>query len=120
MVLTNKQCRKRTNYAARVTNLMDHKIRPIEDSCLAGKQFDYYCENCSLHLHGYYKTHYVEKLTGWTWELTRENTGDLVATAGKLAQNYGGTEKTALDDGLQRFSTEPCRKLNRQMPRRTP
>jgi hypothetical protein len=91
---------------------MAHKIRPVDDNCHAGKQFDYYCENCALRLRGHYNKHYVESLTGWTWELIRENTGDVLATAGKQpVQSYGGTEKTALEDGLKQFEAEPCRKL---------
>jgi hypothetical protein len=92
---------------------MEHTIRQVTYNCHPGSQFDYICDSCSLRLLGHYNKHYLENLTGWTWELKRENTGEDVATAGnEHIQTYGGTEETALEDGLKRFNAEPCRRPN--------
>jgi hypothetical protein len=90
---------------------VDHKIRRLDDKRYAGNQFNYYCDSCTLHLHGYNNKHYVESLAGWTWELIRENTGDVVANAGnENVQSFGRTEEIARRDGIDRFNAEPCRK----------
>jgi len=94
---------------------MEHKLQPAEDNCHAGTQFDYYCDNCSLHLRGHSNKLHLPSHTGWTWVLTRDNTGDVVATGGnEHSKGYSGTEDAALNDGLDSFSAEPCHQPNRQ------
>jgi hypothetical protein len=90
---------------------MDHKIRRLDDKRYAGNQFNYYCDICTLHLHGYNNKRDVESLAGWTWELIRENNGDLIATSdNERVRSYARTEVIARRDGLDRFNSEPCRK----------
>jgi hypothetical protein len=92
---------------------MEHKTRPVAYNCLGGKQFEYICDNCSLHLLGHFNQHHMENVTGWTWVLTRENTGEEIASAGsEQVRAYRGTEEAALEDGLKRFNAEPCLKPN--------
>jgi hypothetical protein len=92
---------------------LEHTIRQVDYNTKPGSQFDYFCDGCSLHLRGFYNKHYEPSVTGWTWVLTRENTGEEVATAGnKLVQTYGGTEDAAREDGLKRFNAEPCLRPN--------
>lgn len=88
---------------------MEHKLQPIEKNCHAGIQFDYYCDCCSLHLRGHSNQLHLPAHTGWTWSLTRDNTGEVVATGGdEHSRGYSGTEDAALNDGLDSFSAEPC------------
>ena len=94
---------------------MEHELRPVENNCSAGNQFDYYCDCCSLRLRGHYNKLHLPRRTGWTWVLTRDNTGDVVATGGdEDSQGYGGSEDAALNDGLNRFHVEPCHQPSRQ------
>ena len=92
---------------------MEHKIRRVEYNCIAGSQFDYFCDHCSLHLRGYLNQNDEPSVCGWTWELTRDNSGEEVASAGnKFVRSYGGTEESAYEEGMKRFRAEPCHKLN--------
>jgi hypothetical protein len=93
---------------------MEHKKRRrVDDNSVAGSHFVYFCNDCRLLLYGYFNRNHSPSLTGWTWKLTDENTGDEIATAGKkYSQSYGGTEEDARKDGLKRFDEEPCRRPN--------
>jgi hypothetical protein len=94
---------------------MEHELRPREKNCHAGTEFDYYCDCCSLHLRGHSNKLHLPRHTGWTWVLTRDNTGDVVATGGnEHSKGYAGTEDAALNDGLNRFGLEPCHEPSRQ------
>ena len=94
---------------------MEYELRPVEKNCHAGIQFDYYCDCCSLRLHGHYNKLHLPRRTGWTWVMTSDNTGDVVAIGGnERSRGYSGTEDAALNDGLNRFGLEPCRERNRQ------
>ena len=87
------------------------KQRRVDYNCHAGKQFNYYCDDCALELFGWDNKNYVASANGWTWEVTRN--GEEIDSAGnKLVQSYGGTEEAALEDGVKRFDEEPCVKPN--------
>jgi hypothetical protein len=87
------------------------KQRRVEYNCHAGKQFNYYCDDCALELFGWDNKNYVASANGWTWEVTRN--GEEVDSAGnRFIRFYGGTEKEALEAGLKRFAEEPCIKPN--------
>lgn len=90
---------------------MTHKRRRVDDNCHAGSEFRYYCDDCSLDLHGWDNKNAVASANGWTWNLTRN--GEEIDSAGnRLARSFGGTEAKALKDGLKRFDKEPCVKPN--------
>ncbi len=87
------------------------KRRRVEGNCIDGSQFNYYCEDCSLDLHGWDNKSNVASADGWTWELKRN--GEEIASAGnKFVRHYGGTEADALKDGLKRFDEIPCIRPN--------
>lgn len=87
---------------------MTHKRRRrVENNSDSGKQFRYYCDDCSLDLRGWDNKNDVESVNGWTWELKR-NEAEIDSAGNKLARSYGGTEEAALEDGLKRFDEEPC------------
>jgi hypothetical protein len=94
--------------------IMEHKKRRrVDDNCVAGSHFVYFCVDCRLRLYGYFNKQQSPSLTGWTWELTYEYSEDEIATSGnKYSQSYGGTETDAREDGLRRFDEEPCRRPN--------
>lgn len=87
------------------------KQRRVGHSCIAGKQFMYYCDDCSLILRGWDNKNYVQAANGWTWELIR-NDDEIDSAGNEFVRHYGGTEKQALDEGLKRFSEIPCTKPN--------
>lgn len=87
------------------------KQRRVAHNCIAGSQFNYYCDDCSLNLRGWDNKNGVPSANGWTWELTRH--GEEIDSAGtKLVQGYGGTEEEALKTGLKRFDEQRCVKPN--------
>jgi hypothetical protein len=87
------------------------KQRRVEYNCHAGKQFNYYCDDCALELFGWDNKNYIQSANGWTWEVTRF--GEELDSAGnKFVRRYGGTEQEAVRDGLKRFQEEPCVKIN--------
>ena len=55
------------------------KQRRVEYNCHAGKQFNYYCDDCALELFGWDNKNYVASANGWTWEVTRN--GDEIDSA---------------------------------------
>ncbi|MGH9715492.1 MAG: hypothetical protein ACRD4R_01995 [Candidatus Acidiferrales bacterium] len=85
--------------------------RRVEHSCIAGSQFAYYCDDCSLYLRGWDNKNYVASANGWTWELLR-NEEEIDSAGNKFVRHYGGTEEAALRDGLKRFDEEPCVRPN--------
>ncbi len=90
---------------------MIHNRRRVDNNCHAGKQFNYVCDLCSLDLRGFDNKNSVPRANGWTWEVTRN--GKEIASAGnEFVRSYGGTEETALQEGLKRFDEEPCLRPN--------
>jgi len=87
------------------------KQRRVDYNCHAGKQFNYYCDDCALELFGWDNKNYVASANGWTWELTR-NEEEIDSAGNKFVRHYGGTEEDALRDGFKRFDEEPCVKPN--------
>jgi hypothetical protein len=87
------------------------KQRQVAHSCIAGVQFRYYCDDCSLDLFGWDNKNDVPSACGWTWVLKR-NEEEIDSAGNKFARHYGGTEEEALTAGLKRFAEEPCLKPN--------
>lgn len=91
---------------------MEHaKRRLVGHSTIPGKQFMYYCDDCSLILRGWDNKNYIQAANGWTWELIR-NDEEIDSAGNQFVRHYGGTEQQALEEGLNRFAEIPCVKPN--------
>jgi hypothetical protein len=87
------------------------KKHVVKHSTFPGKQFMYYCPECSLILRGYDNKNYVKAADGWTWELVR-NDEEIDSAGNQFVRHYGGTEREALEEGLERFEQISCLKPN--------